>query len=322
MNKDTFSSDKIQRGKARRQNSRSRGFILIEILLGVFILGLLFAARYINWGEDYINGQIAVEDRTLEEMAAGIRASLMSTDLTNVNIAAITGEIGPTDTATAFSTSTSPVYTTCAANDWFVKIANFRGVPVTLGIAPTPTVQPRLARILYNHFGQPRMLFIRPTVQSDKIELLLVSFMAPSSQMQMPTYQALDAWFDAIAAYNFDNRKLPIPAYWASQNLLSASQQIVWNNGTGGSNINRLRVIEIDIHKYPWNVSNNSSSYYGWVYWNNGGGRYVANPGSGSTSTPPIIEGRTVGCASGLVESSATLNYNPPLQGTGSYIVK
>lgn len=308
--------------RSTTRNPRTAGFLLVEILLGVFIMGLLFAAKYINWGEEYINAQIEAEDRTLEDMASGIRASLMSTDLTNVNIAAITGEIGPTDTATAFSTSTSPVYTTCAANDWFVKIANFRGVPVTTGIAPTPTVQPRLARILYNHFGQPRMLFSRPTVQTDKIQLLLVSFMAPSTQMQMPTYQALDAWFDAIAAYNFDNRKLSIPAYWVSQNLLSTSQQAVWNNGTGGSNINRLRVIEIDIHKYAWSVSNNSSSYYGWVYWNNGGGRYQANPGSGTTWTSPIIEGRVVGCASGLTESGATLNYNPPLQGTGSYIVK
>ena len=313
----SFNARRREQAQAGLRNRQ--GFaLLLEVLIVLFILGLIAGAYYGNVGERIMNARIEAEDVVLRDLADALRQSLNSTDLTNVNIAAIPGEIGGTDTPTQFSMSTSPTYLTTANNDWFAKLARLRGVPVTVGVSPGQ--QPQLSRILYNSMNQPRMLFIRPTVGADSVELMLVSLLATPDQLVMPAYQATDAWFDTIAGYDFTQKRLPIPAAW--QSLLTANQQAAWNNGTGGSNINRLRVVRYSVKKYAYNVNNNSPTYYGWVYWNNGGGRYQAAPSSGATTTPTIVYGRQVICTSGLTEGAAVTNYNDPMQGPGSFTVK
>ena len=171
----SFNARRREQAQAGLRNRQ--GFaLLLEVLIVLFILGLIAGAYYGNVGERIMNARIEAEDAVLRDMADAIRQSLNSTDLTNVNIAAIPGEIGGTDTPTQFSTSTSPTYLTTANNDWFAKLARLRGVPVTVGVSPGQ--QPQLSRILYNSMNQPRMLFIRPTVGADSVELMLVSLLA------------------------------------------------------------------------------------------------------------------------------------------------
>ncbi len=307
--------------RARFEKQRRRGFaLLLEIIIGLFIVGLLAGAFFSNVPERIINERIAAEDASLDELALAIHQSLLSTDLSRTNIAAISGEIGPDDTPTAFSTSTSPAYAGTSPSDWFAKIAYLHGTVVAIGAPPTAESQPAVARILYNSMNQPRLLFIRPTVRDENVQLMLMSLLATPQQLVLPPYEASDAWFDAIWNHDFTKRTLQVPAAWNV--LLPVAELAAWNRGNGGSKLNRLRVVRITIPKFVFNVNNNDSTNFGWVYWNNGGGRFESRPESGATSTRPIISGRLVRCASGTNEDTATVNYLSPLQSTGSFTVK
>ncbi|MCM2276044.1 MAG: hypothetical protein NDI75_14745, partial [Candidatus Didemnitutus sp.] len=92
-------------------------------MLVLFIVSLMAAALAPSVRDLIERGRRDAESRALDELATAISASFEQTDLTNLNIAALPGEIGPGDTATAFSTSTNAAYATTAANDWFAKLA-------------------------------------------------------------------------------------------------------------------------------------------------------------------------------------------------------
>ena len=301
--------------------AEERGFaLLLEIIVALFIIGLLAGAYFSHLPERIMSERIAAEDSILAELTREINQSLLSTDLTGTNIASIPGEIGPTDYPTTFSQSTAPLYATTTATDWFAKLAKLNGTTVLIGSAPTADVQPTLAKLLFNSFNSPRLLFIRPTVRPECVQLMLVSLMASPQQLVLPPYQATDAWFDTIWNYDFTTRTATVPVAWTS--LLTPAQVNAWSQGVGGSNLNRLRVVRITVPKYVFNVNNNDATNSGWIYWNNGGGKFTALPGSGATATPPIISGRLVQCCSGATEATAAINYTSPLQSTGSFTVK
>jgi hypothetical protein len=303
------------------RHARRSGFaLLLEIIVALFVVGLLARAYFSSLPERIMAERIAAEDAALKELALAIHQSLLSTDLSGTNIAALDGEIGPTDTPTIFSTSTRPAYASTARSDWFAKLATLHGTGVLVGTPPAPDVQPELSRLLYNSMNQSRLLFLRPSVRPEHVQLLLVSLLATPEQLVLPDYVPSDAWFDAIWNHDFSKRTLTVPAAWIP--LLTAEQVTAWNSGRGGSNLNRLRVVRITIPKFAFHVNNNDATNYGWVYWNNGGQRFEARPESGATTTPPIISGRVVKCTSGVTEANASINYLSPLQSSGSFTVK
>src|SRR4051812_1669857 len=80
-----------------------RGFTLLEIVLVLFVLGLIAAALVPSVRDTVERSQREVESRNLEAMAGTIEASFGNTDLTNLNVAAMPGTIGSADLATTFS---------------------------------------------------------------------------------------------------------------------------------------------------------------------------------------------------------------------------
>lgn len=304
-----------------RRLSHDRGFaLLLEIIVALFVIGLLARAYFSSLPERIMAERIAAEDAALKELTLAIQQSLLSTDLSGTNIAAIPGEIGTADTPTVFNTATLPQYGGTSRSDWFAKLAKLHGTEVLTGSVPSPEVQPELARLLYNSMNQSRLLFLRPSVRPEHLQLLLVSLLATPQQLVLPAYQPNDAWFDAIWNHDFSKRTLTVPAAWTS--WLPPAQVSAWNSGRGGSNLNRLRVVRITIPKFVFNVNNNDATNYGWVYWNNDGQRFEVAPGDGARTTPPIISGRLVKCTSGVTEANASINYLSPLQSSGSFTVK
>src|ERR1039458_6202664 len=82
-----------------------RGFTLLEIVLALFILAVLAATLTPSITEIVNRNRIDAEKRTLSELADTITASFDNTDLTNLNIAALPGTIGASDTRSEEHTS-------------------------------------------------------------------------------------------------------------------------------------------------------------------------------------------------------------------------
>ena len=190
-------------------------------MLVLFVLGVLAAALTPSVQDVIIRSQREAEARSLDELAATITGSFQSTDLTNLNLAALPGMIGPGDSPTAFSSSTSTAYSNTAATDWFAKVARQRGITPQVGNPPTATVQPELARIAFNRTGNPRLLFAAPD-ETGRQRFLLVSLTAPATQLVLPAYENSTAWFDAFWNHDWESRGAGLPAYWSGR--LTAAQ--------------------------------------------------------------------------------------------------
>ena len=191
-----------------------RGFTLLELVLALFILGVLAAVLAPSMTEIVNRNRIDAEKRTLGDLADTTAASFENTDLTNLNLAALAGTIGPSDTTTEFSASSTAAYTTTNNNSWFAKIARLRGLAPVVGTPPTTAAQPALAQIAFNLFGNPRLLFAGPN-ESGKQRFLLLSLMARSDQLTLPAYDGTAAWFNAIWNADWESRTAAPPAYWS-----------------------------------------------------------------------------------------------------------
>lgn len=269
-----------------------RGFSLLEIVLVLFIFGILAAAMAPSVRDIVEKGRREAEVRTLDELANTVTASFENTDLTNLNVAALPGAIGASDTATVFSTATSGGYATTATADWFAKVARLRGIAPQMGVAPSPSAQPELARIAFNPLGNMRLLIAAPD-EGGRQRFLLVSLMARSDQLALPAYEANSTWFDAVWNHDWESRTATLPSYWTSR--LSAAQVAAWSAGSGGTTqAHKLCVRRIVLPKFRITVNNNHPTEQAFVSFNNTAAAYVAAANSGAGVTPEILGGRLV----------------------------
>jgi prepilin-type N-terminal cleavage/methylation domain-containing protein len=269
-----------------------RGFSLLEIVLVLFVFGILAAAMAPAVRDIVEKGRREAELRSLDELANTITASFENTDLTNLNLAALPGTIGTADSATVFSTATSGGYATTAATDWFAKVARLRGITPQIGVAPTATVQPALAQIAFNALGNARLLIAAPS-EAGRQRFLLVSLMARSEQLTLPAYEANSAWFDAIWSHDWEKRSAALPSYWGSR--LTPAQSAAWTSGGAGlTAVHRLCVRRIVLPKFRITVNNNHPTEQAFVSFNNTTAAYVAAANSGAGVTPEILGGRLV----------------------------
>ncbi len=293
-----------------------RGFSLLEVVLVLFVLGLLATALAPSVRDIIERGRRDAEARSLDELTANITASFEQADLTNLNIAALPGTIGVNDSATVFSTSTSAAYATTNTTDWFAKLGRLRGVTPQIGAAPTSTAQPELARIAFNGLGNPRLLIAGP-IESGRQRFLLVSLMARSDQLVLPAYESSAAWFDALWQNDWDSRTAAPPAYWSGR--LTAAQLAAWSAGSAGmTQVSRLCVRRIVLPKFRLTVNNNHPSEAAFATFNNTPNAFSAPANSGANVSPEILGGRLViinrGAAWPGVEALRfTLHENPTI---------
>ncbi|MSU66014.1 MAG: prepilin-type N-terminal cleavage/methylation domain-containing protein [Opitutus sp.] len=269
-----------------------RGFTLLELVLALFILGVLAATLAPSMTEIVNRNRIDAEKRTLGDLADTTTASFENTDLTNLNLAALAGTIGPGDTPTEFSASSTAAYATTNNNSWFAKIARLRGLAPVVGTPPTTAAQPALAQIAFNLFGNPRLLFAGPN-QSGQQRFLLLSFMARSDQLTLPAYDGSAAWFNAIWNADWESRTAAPPAYWSG--ILTPAQLAAWNQGSGGLTQSwRLCVRRIVLQKFTVTVNDNHATNAAFVSFNNAANAFTAAANSGVNTTPEILGGRLV----------------------------
>ncbi|OAM90412.1 hypothetical protein AW736_08010 [Termitidicoccus mucosus] len=269
-----------------------RGFSLLEIVLVLFVIGVLASVLLPSTRDMVERSQREAEARSLAELAATITQSFDATDLSLLNIAALPGTIGESDTATAFSSSTTAPYTTTASNSWFAKAGRLRGLVPVIGAAPTPSVQPELARLAFNRNGNPRLLFAGPD-EPDRQRFLLLSLAGRSEQLALPAYEAGGAWFDAIWNHDWENRSAGLPGYWTSR--LTGAQVSAWIQGSGGlTQVSKLCVRRIVLPKFRLTVNNNHPTEQVFVSFNNTPAAFTAAANSGASVTPEILGGRLV----------------------------
>jgi len=289
MNHSTFTQQQLRRETRRR---RAQAFSLLEIVLVLFVLGILAAVLVPSVRDMAEKGRGEAERRSLDEFAATITASFENDDLTNLNVAALPGYIGNFDTATEFSTSTTATYATTNNNSWFAKIARLRGITPQIGVVPSASAQPALALIAFNALGNPRLLFAAPD-ESGKQRFLLVSLTARSEQLALPAYESNSAWFDAIWNNDWESKTGMPPPYWQSR--LTAAQWSVWTQGSGGTTqTSRLSVRRIVLPKFRITVNNNHPTNAAFVSFNNVANAFTAPANSGANTTPEILGGRLV----------------------------
>jgi prepilin-type N-terminal cleavage/methylation domain-containing protein len=284
----------LNRTSLLRANLRRviRGFTLLEIVLVLFILGLMAAALVPSVRDVIEKGRNDAEKRTLDDLAGTITASFDTTDLTNLNIAALPGTIGAADTATEFSASSTAPYATTDNTSWFAKLARLKGLSPVVGQPPTAAVQPSLARVAFNGLNNPRLLFAGPA-EAGQQRFLLISLMAPASQLTLPAYDGSTAWFDAIWNNDWESRTAAVPAYWAG--ILSPAQLAAWSQGTGGlTQAYRLCVRRIVLPKFTVTVNNNHPTNNAYISFNDTPDAFTALANSGASSTPEILGGRLI----------------------------
>lgn len=269
-----------------------RGFTLLELVLALFILGILAAALAPSINGVIERNRLGAEARSLSELADTITASFENTDLSNLNLAALPGHIGSGDTATEFSTATAGAYATTRTNSWFAKVARLRGLTPQIGVAPSPSAQPALAQLTYNALGNPRLLFAGPE-ETGQQRFLLVSLMARSDQLALPAYETSSTWFDAIWNNDWESQTAAPPAYWQSR--LTAPQWAAWTQGSGGTTqVYRLCVRRIVLPKFRLTVNNNHPTNAAFVSYDDIANAFTAPANSGASTTPEILGGRLV----------------------------
>ena len=269
-----------------------RGFSLLEIVLVLFILGLMAAALVPSVRDMIEKGRNDAEKRTLDDLASTITASFDTTDLTNLNIAALPGTIGPADTPTEFSASSTALYATTNNNSWFAKVGRLKGLSPIVGSPPTAAVQPSLAPIAFNGLGNSRLLFAGPS-ETGQQRFLLVSLMAPGSQLTLPAYDGSAAWFNAIWNNDWESRTAVAPAYWSG--VLTPAQLAAWNRGTGGlTQVYRLCVRRVVLPKFVVTLNNNHPTNNAYVSFNDTPNAFTAMANSGASTTPEILGGRLI----------------------------
>lgn len=270
----------------------ARGFSLLEVVLVILVLSLLAAALAPSVRDIVERGRRDAEMKSLDELSATITASFEQTDLNLLNVAALPGTIGTSDSPTLFSTATSGAYSTTNSADWFAKVGRLRGLTPQIGASPTSAVQPELARIAFNSLGNPRFVIAGPS-EGGRQRFLILSLMARSDQLVLPAYDSGTAWFDAIWQNDWESRTATPPADWSAR--LTSAQMAAWSAGSAGmTQVNRLCVRRIVLPKYRVSVNNNHPSEVAFVSFNNTPNAFSAPANSGANVSPEILGGRLV----------------------------
>ena len=283
----------LLRHRLLRENFRRviRGFSLLEIVLVLFVMGILAAVLLPSTRDVIERSQREAELRSLAEIADTISRSFEATDLTTLNVAALPGTIGSGDSPTVFSASTTALYSTTDSASWFAKVARLRGITPVIDAAPTAAVQPELAKIAFNANGNARLLFAGP-VEAGQQRFLLVSLAGRAEQLALPAYEASAAWFDAIWNHDWENRAGGLPTYWVSH--LTTAQAAAWTPGGALTQISKLCVRRIVLPKWRITLNNNHPTELAFVSFNNTPNAFTAAANSGATSTPEILGGRLI----------------------------
>jgi Tfp pilus assembly protein PilE len=273
-------------------DARFAGFTLLELVLALFILATMTALLVPSIAGVIERNRITGEVAALAELSDTIVASFENTDLSNLNVAALPGQIGSGDAVTQFATSTTAGYATTANSSWFAKVARLRGISPQLGAPPTPASQPALARIAFNPLGNARLLIAAPD-ESGRQRFLLISLMARPEQLTLPPYEGSLAWFDAIWDNDWDSRTATPPAFWQSR--LTPAQLAAWSQGPSGMTSGwRLCIRRIVLPKFRLAVNNNHPTSAAFVSFNNVSNAFTAAANSGANTTPEILGGRLV----------------------------
>lgn len=269
-----------------------RAFSLLEILIVTAIIVAVGAGLLISGARRLEFAAIQAEDSRLEQISADILRSLDSEDYASTNLLALAGVVPGGVTPTAFSLFTSTAGFTASADQWFSKVARVRGLNVTYGAAVSASAQPELYKIAFNPVGQPRLLFLGPTTETDKQRMVLVSLMSRPEKQQMPAYQASAAWFDSIFGTNWATSSQTLPSLWTT--LLTAAQQADWvGTPSAGSTLWRLRTLNLTVPKHLVSISNGHPTLSLTVTTDGGATAYTATSGQVVT-TNPVIDGRNV----------------------------
>ena len=267
------------------------GFSLLEIVLVLFILGLLATALAPSVRDIVDRGRIEAESRTLDDLVATITRSFESTDLAQLNVAALPGTLPSGDAPTTFAAATGLGYSTTLSTSWFTKVARLRGLTPQLGVAPTAALQPEVAKLVTNGFGQPRLLFAGDP-ESGRARFLLVSLAAPSTQLVLPPFEPGAVWFDALWNHDWESRTAALPAAWISR--LTSAQVAGWTQGQAGTTqVHRLMVRRIVLPTFTVTINNNHPTDHAYVAF--GTDTLFTSPAnSGANATPEILGGRLI----------------------------
>ena len=272
--------------------SAKKAFTLLETLIVVAIIMSISTGFIIAGARQIEYSNIVAEDARLEVIANEIQRSLDSEDFDSTNVLALAGVVPVGTVPTAFSAFTTTIGLTASADQWFAKIARVRGLNVTYGAPVTTAAQPELYKIAFNPVGQPRLLFLGPTNEPDKQRLVLVSLMARPEKQILPAWQNTTAWFDAIFGTNWSTSSQSLPALWSS--LLTPAQLSLWTGSSNaGTNLWRLRTLNITIPKHALSISNGHPSLNLIVKTDGTATSYTVAPGQVQVANP-IFEGRTV----------------------------
>lgn len=273
------------------KNNRPDGFSLLEIVLVLFILGLLATALAPSVRDIVDRGRLESESRTLDDLVATITRSFEATDLAQLNVAALPGTISSAEVPTTFSSVSGGPYSTTLTTSWFAKVARLRGLTPQIGVAPSAALQPEVAKLVTNGFGQPRLLFAGAP-ESGKARFLLISLAAPSTQLVLPAFEPGGDWFDAIWNHDWESRTSGLPASWIGR--LSPAQAAAWAQGQAGTTqVHRLMVRRIVLPTFTVSVNNNHPTDHAYVSYLTDT-VFTAPANSGANVTPEILGGRLI----------------------------
>lgn len=273
------------------KNNHPDGFSLLEIVLVLFILGLLATALAPSVRDIVDRGRIETESRTLDDLVTTITRSFEATDLAQLNVAALPGTIPSAEAPTTFATATGSPYSTTLTTSWFAKVARLRGLSPQVGVAPSAALQPEVSKLVTNGFGQPRLLFAGPP-ESGKARFLLISLAAPSRQLILPAFESGAVWFDALWNHDWESRTAGLPAAWITR--LTAEQAAAWTQGQAGTTqVHRLMVRRIVLPTFTVTVNNNHPTDHAFVSYLTDT-VFTAPASSGANVTPEILGGRLI----------------------------
>lgn len=283
------------------------GFTLIELVGVCALVGILMATIAPMIGRQVLQVRVAAEMNSLQNLASAVQASFESGDLEATNLAALPGTVPPGTDPTNFSTSTDTTFLPGTTNpfDWFAKTARQLGNTPLTGVAPTPALQPQVARILINSNHNTRLMLVGPANEAAQQRFLIISLMAPAGQLTLPPLPnpanpqdpANLAWFNDTWNTDWTNPAAALPPSWTAG--LSAPQIQAWKGGTGyGSRLWLLCVQRIVCPKYALTINNTHPADNCYIYYNlNGttaGGTATIAANTGTFVIPGILFGRLV----------------------------
>jgi prepilin-type N-terminal cleavage/methylation domain-containing protein len=276
------------------------GFTLLEVLCVCAVIGILLAVSAPAIGYQVLQARVRAETDTLQNMAAAARASFESSDLESTNIAALEGAIPAGVDPTAFSTSLDPASApaTTQASDWFAKIARQMGYSPQLGIAPSPSLQPEVAALLFNSYNNTRFMLVGPADEPTQQRFLFISLVAPPGELALPALpnssNAQDpadlALFDDIWNTNWASSACPLPPSWLA--ALSPAQVQAWQGGANApSRTWQLCVQRIVCPKFSITINNTHPADNCYVFYNINGTTAGASSTIAANSGSFVITG-------------------------------